>query len=879
MALRIYRSGRLSRVHEVDQMNALLAYFEQEFENRNEEVIVIIEPSIPTSSDGSTPPQIPDALIVKDNVFVLIELKAYDGDIIADCSRGANWRQKDGKEFDPERGYNPFSQARNHRRAFLDFLSVFVIGDRDIPPYVKRDDHSLARWMDPYVMSWVVTGEGSLPTVVGVDVKTVPYFKVLPVEDVIQSLPRYYSSAPLVHQSGMQRILDIFSAQHTTRSEWFRGEVGENQTDIKVLIPRITHLVNSGRYDDVRKALDSIQELELVSHHNQLLKVWRESPYPDLRLRVLKMLIQWKVGRIGGILDEALRDPDPGIVSFTIDHLSRYEYGEPIGTLSEMLKQESNQSQIGVIKALAATGSETAGQAVLDFFRKNFGGMPFKEYQYWADKAHEVFEREKKEERYEQYEEFAKSDQKRMLLLNLARASIDAFSALSCYDSIPLLRKIVNDPLSLGFESNDYSKLFDIHSDFYSVFPAACKSLGNLSRGDKNVEDLLANTLSSVPEDYQDCVIRALADLGDPKAAKPLMAFLNSQLDFLRIEAIRGLGEIRAQEALGPLRALYVESYEKGEDEFDPEIQAIAEALLKIDRSGYEMTLLQMIRSPVKSEPQKMRRGWLFRKLNPIVTFRSEEAMLRLVDDDEVGQEAAVTLSLINSKEVVNKGWELARSDDANRRFLGLQVLYNHFKVHQDDLAPFESDSSSGVRELVASYYLEFGEIGKLVKFSKDSEYDVRRIVYFGLRKKSKTEVMKCQFVSVGCRSGLAEILVSDLGLVSETKDNLLVIPYNAITRIAAVHGRNHKIAIYFETNDESVGCGVIAMILHEFDYESSRDYETDVLFKAIQTKAKLDFTHSTDLRTEEVGRFREVLGDAGLQIGTKIPISLEELS
>ena len=99
--------------------------------------------------------------------------------------------------------------------------------------------------------------------------------------------------------------------------------------------------------------------------------------------------------------------------------------------------------------------------------------------------------------------------------------------------------------------------------------------------------------------------------------------------------------------------------------------------------------MLQMIESPVETEPQRMRQRWQFRKQNPIVTHRSMDAMLRFVDDAEVSQEAAVTLSLINSEEVLRKGWELARSDDANKRFLGLEVIYYHFKVHQEDLAPF----------------------------------------------------------------------------------------------------------------------------------------------------------------------------------------------
>ena len=149
---------------------------------------------------------------------------------------------------------------------------------------------------------------------------------------------------------------------------------------------------------------------------------------------------------------------------------------------------------------------------------------------------------------------------------------------MNCHDSVPSLKKILVNPISLGFESDDYTKLFDIHSDYFGVFVPSCKSLGRVARGDDTAVDLLAEKLLSAPEDYKDCVIRSLADLGDPKATEPLLTFLNGELDFLRIEAIRALGEIRAQEAWDKLKALYIESYEKGKDEFDPEVQAIAES-------------------------------------------------------------------------------------------------------------------------------------------------------------------------------------------------------------------------------------------------------------------------------------------------------------
>ena len=178
----------------------------------------------------------------------------------------------------------------------------------------------------------------------------------------------------------------------------------------------------------------------------------------------------------------------------------------------------------------------------------------------------------------------------------------------------------------------------------------------------------------------------------------------------------------------------------------------------------------------------------------------------------------------------------------------------------------------------MANNYLEFRQTENLVKFAKDPEYDVRRLVYFGLRKKSKAEIMRCQFISVGCSSSIAEVSVSDFGLVAEMKDNLLLIPYNAITRIAMVRARDHKIAVYFETNDGRVGHGLIIMTMfNEFGYESFRDYEVDLLFKALQDKVGLDSAHYEALGRDELDRISELLGGVDLQVGTKVQVSLEE--
>ena len=115
MVFRVYKAGKLSTALERDQMTRLIGYLKREFTNRNEDCTLIIEPHIPVNFDGQLVDNKPDALILKDNMLILIEMKGYKGEIIADCSIGGIWKTKEGaalhKEF-----RNPFSQAGRHSR-------------------------------------------------------------------------------------------------------------------------------------------------------------------------------------------------------------------------------------------------------------------------------------------------------------------------------------------------------------------------------------------------------------------------------------------------------------------------------------------------------------------------------------------------------------------------------------------------------------------------------------------------------------------------------------------------------------------------------------------------------------------------------------------
>src|SRR6266571_3147599 len=138
---------------------------------------IIIEPSIPCTIEGVSFVRKPDAIILKDHTFVLIELKAFEGDIIVDCSRGAIWKSQDGQELMESGRSNPFGQAGGHRKALLNFIKAYVVKGT-APHWAKKDDYAMYDWTARHVHSWVVTGEASRPVVTGIRPREFPSFKV-----------------------------------------------------------------------------------------------------------------------------------------------------------------------------------------------------------------------------------------------------------------------------------------------------------------------------------------------------------------------------------------------------------------------------------------------------------------------------------------------------------------------------------------------------------------------------------------------------------------------------------------------------------------------------------------------------------------------------
>ena len=162
----------MSEERERHQMSRLLGYLEVEFVRRNEDCLIVIEPTISYLIEGRKISRKPDAIIVKENLFVIIDLKPFTDDILADCSPGALWKSKDGKIIQKVGTRNPFDQVEDYRKALTDFLKADFMNNA--PRRVRSDEITMDFWINRHIHTWIVTAEASNPLVTGTDWRGLP---------------------------------------------------------------------------------------------------------------------------------------------------------------------------------------------------------------------------------------------------------------------------------------------------------------------------------------------------------------------------------------------------------------------------------------------------------------------------------------------------------------------------------------------------------------------------------------------------------------------------------------------------------------------------------------------------------------------------------
>ena len=699
-------------------MMRLINYLEKEFTSRNESCTLIIEPAIPNTIQSRTFLTKPDALILKDNVFCLIEMKGFSGDIIADCSPRAVWKSKEGKVLQSIGSPNPFSQAGRHRRALIEYLQDHFSFNECAPIRAKKDPKRMYDWLVEHIQSWVVTEEASRPILKGINPREFPSFRVLSLDRLPQAL-MFIRSDPLLNTQGYEKFINLLEVKKVNKNEWYRSESSGDTVQPLGLIPKISSWLDTGDKQIQLKALKYIRELELKQHRPHIVRCWSKSQFPDIRLESLLILIEWQDEKLGSFLNNGLQDRAIAIVDFSLKYLMTNGYPETVITLEKMLKSGPPEIYPGVLKAITSSGHPDSGSLVYDFAKNTLLNKPFQKFQHFRNMIKSI---RLKESTKETHKELNRLISERRKVLNLTQEVINSLGDLHCKESIPWLIEILIKPTSLGFESNDYTEL-DNTSNYYSVFEATCKSLGKLGEIPDHVTTFLINRCASSPEDFQWCIIGLLGDLGETAALPTLLQYLKNRESRLFDVTVNALSKISSEDSFDALAETYLSN------PFDYSSITIGVVLEKINRDWYINILLDQLDSEkIKNEAK---RDYL-QALLPVVTLRCAETLFPLLKNNKLSSLAAWNLSnLVEHKYVFTRAMKLTWSRNPIEKASAIWVLEKHFIENSNELERFETEKAhKEVRRAVAALYLSSKSKLKLYKYANDPDKEVRDHVF-----------------------------------------------------------------------------------------------------------------------------------------------------
>ncbi len=465
-------------------------------------------------------------------------------------------------------------------------------------------------------------------------------------------------------------------------------------------IPLLDSWISSGDATQVTEALSYISKLWLRQYENEILYLWHISN-PDIRQRCLSILISWNSEKLPTILSEALSDNEPTIISLALTHLSQIGFPEAFPALRNMLRNNQGQFTRQVLKAIAASGHRSSCEALMEFAIQKFESKNFAisaEYDEAAISWKSGRQDYLKNGRYEE-ERGALNDleHRKRDFLSLFRSVCEAMGEAKCSHAVPWLLEFVSSPRRMGLDRDAFPDFGEYRFDScYSVFQIAAEAMGEI--GSQEALPTLLQKLESVGEDYQEIIINALGEIGDPAASTELAKYLDHVKNpHMYDRTVYALGQTGAKDAFDKLAANYVK------DPLSDSGRWTAEALVKIDVKKFENTLLTALQSEAN---QEFKDAFLFALL-PIATTESAQILFPLLKDPVLSNRAAWILSnLSNDLGVSSKAKTLTKSQDSIEKAAAIFILNDYYLKHLSEIEQFEGSAEGvEVRRAVTSLY------------------------------------------------------------------------------------------------------------------------------------------------------------------------------
>jgi len=743
-------------------MDLMLKSLSDKYEPSSNECTVFIAGTIPFQlGDGTSINQEIDAIVIKDNRIVLLELKNIKGDVLADCSDSL-W-VADGVPVPPRRNsINPFVQVRRERGALNGYLSRYILQSlqKNGQSKLEEQEDEVRGEVGRKISAWVVTNVPSAINVVNLPPEGKSWFNAFPANQVADGLMPEGEKIGLLTQDQLKLFATSLRARPCTLSDWLmrapQREGAQKKSSLRLDV--VDGLFELARAEEAKSALRYVRDLKLYSYLNEVGTCFRY-PSPEIRKFALVILIEWGVEGLGNLLNEALGDDDDSVRSLSLSWLKDASYPEAFDALCKIVGRGPSPDFEAALKAIEISGTGNERDFISNLALEKIWGSPFANFTRLRELESNIHKFEMPAyfdhdaSAQEVVNEYKKLRGQFDYYLKFFDSLCGTLGRLRCTRVVPDLIETMRSPQRLGLTGVIWNKPTWEQTrptfDYCGIFSKVASTLGAI--GSHDATKPLIECLHDAPEDWQAATIDALGVLRDGDAVNDIKVFLSSDIHGRRETAFRALSIIGTDEAYHAMMDYYLGTLtdpERREEVYRMEYQ-----LELNNRSRFEETVINLLQS--KEYPNHTRD--FLNALGSIATTRSIDSLFSLSSDPAHHEQAGAILSLVSTEESRDRAKALLLSQNPIEVAFAIYALWIRSNEGYVVLQEFESSPNTEIRRAVASTYYQRKDRMRLRRFSNDVDFDIRDLVFLAFWDARKSSLERHLVATAGrCKKGHA---------------------------------------------------------------------------------------------------------------------------
>ena len=780
MTVKLYSCGMMKNHREREMMKALVSDLIQRFSDFDD-CIILVEPEFKDEEFGISLK--PDCIIFKDNIFIILELKSWLGEIEIDIENHV-WKAIGNCELQYyiDKLYEkPDSQVIRYSEGLKELLLNKFYKEFRPEKYPKL---SLIKSEKPVqwaivLRDYVILKPGSTIRVKSKSFDPRP--RIISADKVLDELSLLRKEQKWLPDTVINSLITIFHGRETDIDHLFskpnQWEAAETMATVREYV---SNLLSDTDPKKIQTGLELSGSMKLKSLYNQILEIYFEKKETAIRIAALKSLISIDQSELKYLFSVGLRGEDEKLTEFILDLMIKYPYFSDINSsLEDLLNSKDLNIVNKSIKALSRNRTIQTCEFFENLLKELLYSKPYllvNELSYLESEAKRLRDsyRQLYREKFNLHVQvhknkniyvysctFCKQDKihEELVLKHIKIVGIiEASGNCNCRAVIKLITAVIEQPETVGippikglFEANDYN------IRIYQHFKPSFSGILTEEPGDhKNYYfDILKSGLNAIAtmayhgaigtfekvlqipdDDVKQYAIAALGILGGENEVNLLKSLLNEEEDDrLNRLAIIALTETGDPSVLDIITRIYFASVQKileqktenvEENPYLNEIERIYKAskkyLLKVDPGGFEHVLLNRIKDE-KSEDNKL---LLLNDLLHFSTADSVDLAWSLLNNEKLHEiSEGILFRLSDTEAVITRAKELITSKNEDDREFAYRLLNVYFRNHIEELDAIQIQSDSDLKSKL-DLYSYMGLWQRLLNYLSSSKKDIR---------------------------------------------------------------------------------------------------------------------------------------------------------